>query len=555
MGVVGMWEYMQKYARPVDVASLRNKRIAIDGHIWLYEVMRGNVAHCSTTKKPHLVAFYSRCNSLIENGIEPIIVFDSLDEKVRNENAALKKDRKRNTTSWAPELKMEFLTKIEEIKELLSAMGVRWMASKLEGEAQCAQLEKRGLVHGCITRDFDYILFGGNNLYQEGEQRKPAKMVKIIQVNIVKRCCEGCERSDFHKLLSLKALANVMQSGLLMEFNANGTINDNTFLLSMDYIQEKLCLNRSCLIAMSLMMGCDYYQKGIPGVGVVTALEIVSEFYIMQQDHPQVILDRFKAYASKALPLRDTDSLVKKKLRTSSERLTVDLRDFNPNSDVVSNAVNVYMVPCVIDYSRTQLPKKSAPDNRKIQEILQRDSQWDLKHPLNTIEKSFKRQLKSRTLAVIRPRTVVALCSKEEGTSCSKREWAAMERLRFNASQYSFNPVQYVIEVISVPSPADEFIRSTNVSPSTSGNLKRKFTYTGTQQETSTKRPCDNHSLTQSDTSHNKVSSPVVAVRNDEMVAIEEDVTGPSAVGETNAVGVIEEVADKSRFQVIQSTA
>lgn len=45
-------------------------------------------------------------------------------------------------------------------------MGVRWMESKLEGEAQCAQLEQRGLVHGCITRDFDYILFGGNNLYQ-----------------------------------------------------------------------------------------------------------------------------------------------------------------------------------------------------------------------------------------------------------------------------------------------------------------------------------------------------------------------------------------------------
>lgn len=47
-------------------------------------------------------------------------------------------------------------------------MGVRWMESKLEGEAQCAQLEQRGLVHGCITRDFDYILFGGNNLYQAG---------------------------------------------------------------------------------------------------------------------------------------------------------------------------------------------------------------------------------------------------------------------------------------------------------------------------------------------------------------------------------------------------
>lgn len=45
-------------------------------------------------------------------------------------------------------------------------MGVRFMASKLEGEAQCAQLEQRGLVHGCITRSIDYILFGGTNLYQ-----------------------------------------------------------------------------------------------------------------------------------------------------------------------------------------------------------------------------------------------------------------------------------------------------------------------------------------------------------------------------------------------------
>lgn len=514
MGVIGMWEYMQKYARPVEVSSLRNKRIAVDGHIWLYEVMRGSVAHCSTAKKPHLSAFYNRCNSLIEHGIEPIVVFDSLDEKVRNENAALKKDRKRNTASWAPELKMEFITKIEEIKELLDAMGVRWMASKLEGEAQCAQLEKRGLVHGCITRDFDYILFGGNNLYQ-------------------------------------------------VEFGANGKINDNTLLLSMDHIQEKLCLSRSCLIAMSLMMGCDYYQKGIPGVGVVTALEIVSEFYIMQQDHPQVILDRFKAYASKAIPVRETDSLVKQKLRASSERLTVDLRDFNPNSDIVSNAVNVYMVPCVIEYSRTQLPKKIPPDNMKIQEILQRECHWDPKRASSTIEKSFKKQLKSRSLAsqrrltsffpVIRPRNVVAVCSKEEGSNCSKREWAAMERLRMNASQYSFNPV---IEVISVPSPADELttaaeMKPTDVSPGTSRNLKRKLSCNDTQQEPSAKKPCNDQSLTPSDTVHNKGSSPIVTMRNGELVAIDEDSE------ETNDVIVIEDVGgpDKNRFQAIQSTA
>lgn len=388
------------------------------------------------------------------------------------------------------------------------------MASKLEGEAQCAQLEKRGLVHGCITRDFDYILFGGNNLYQ-------------------------------------------------VEFGAGGKIHDNILLLSMDYIQEKLCLSRSCLIAMSLMMGCDYYQKGIPGVGVVTALEIVSEFYIMQQDHPQVILDRFKAYASKAVPVRETDSLVKQKLRASSERLTVDLRDFNPNSDIVSNAVNVYMVPCVIEYSRTQLPKKAPPNHEKIQEILQRECQWDAKRAAAVIDKSFKKQTKLKSLAsqrrltsffpVIRPRAVVTECTKEEGSNCSKREWAAMERLRINASQYSFNPV---IEVISVPSLADEAnsateTKPTDTSPGTSGNLKRKLSCNDGPQGPAPKQLRNDQSLTPSDTVPNKDSSPIVTMRNGEIVTIDEDSE------ETNDVIVIEEVAapDKNRFQAIQSTA
>ncbi|VDN25294.1 unnamed protein product [Gongylonema pulchrum] len=107
---------------------------------------------------------------------------------------------------------------------LLNAMGVRWMESKLEGEAQCAQLEQRGLV----------------------------------------------------------------------EFGFGGKVQNDILHLSMDYLDEKLCLSRSCLIAMTIMMGCDCAQKGIPGVGLVTALEIVSEFYLMEHDHPQVILDRFK---------------------------------------------------------------------------------------------------------------------------------------------------------------------------------------------------------------------------------------------------------------------
>uniref|UniRef100_A0A915AG21 XPG-I domain-containing protein n=1 Tax=Parascaris univalens TaxID=6257 RepID=A0A915AG21_PARUN len=534
MGVTGMWEYMQKYMQPVDVSSLRNKRIAVDGHIWLCEVMRGSVAHCSTARKPHLSTFYNRCRSLIEKGIEPIVVFDAVDDIARQDmqNIPLKKDRKRGTGIWAPELKAEIMTKIEEIKCLLNAMGVRWMASKLEGEAQCAQLERRGLVHGCITRDFDYILFGGNNLYQ-------------------------------------------------VEFGPGGkSIRDNILLLSMDYIGEELCVSRSCLIAMSLMMGCDYYQKGIPGVGAVTALEIVSEFYIMKHDHPQVILDRFKAYATDAVPIRDTDSAVKQKLRCNCERHIIDLSEFNPNSDLIANAVNVYVVPCVIDYARAQLPKKVAPDFQKTQEILMRECCWDPSRASNSVERTTKKQARERNNAsqrkltsyfpVVRNRAVVAACSRQQGVHCSKREWAAMERLRSKAKLYNFNPV---IEVISVPSTSEDVmvIAAKAIPQETGGAVvahrgpKRKLSNageaaSGREAVLAAEEPPSKHSLKEHSgtvtasaaaNAPDKSTPPLVKMRNGEVVAIDEQ---PSE-GIASDIIVIEEMATANALQVIQSPA
>lgn len=65
------------------------------------------------------------------------------------------------------------------------------------------------------------------------------------------------------------------------------------------------------------------------------------------------------------LPVRDYDSNVKRKLRLSVNRNSIDLRNFNPNSDAMSNAINIYMMPVVIEYSRTQLPKKLPPNMQK----------------------------------------------------------------------------------------------------------------------------------------------------------------------------------------------
>lgn len=53
-------------------------------------------------------------------------------------------------------------------------------------------------------------------------------------------------------------------------------------------------LTRNRLIALGMLIGCDYMEGGIGGVGIVTALEILGEFSIHDDDHAITILDRFK---------------------------------------------------------------------------------------------------------------------------------------------------------------------------------------------------------------------------------------------------------------------
>ena len=54
-----------------------------------------------------------------------------------------------------------------------------------------------------------------------------------------------------------------------------------------------LGLTRNRLVALALLLGCDYLQGGVNRVGIVTAREIISEFSINDDDHALTILDRF----------------------------------------------------------------------------------------------------------------------------------------------------------------------------------------------------------------------------------------------------------------------
>ncbi|KAI1187631.1 PIN domain-like protein [Nemania serpens] len=113
---------------------------------------------------------------------------------------------------------------ITECQALLRYFGIPYIAAPMEAEAQCAELVNLGLVDGVVTDDSDIFLFGGTRVYKN-------------------------------------------------MFNSNKFVE---CYLSSD-LERELSLSREQLISLAHLLGSDY-TEGLPGVGPVTAVEILSEF-------------------------------------------------------------------------------------------------------------------------------------------------------------------------------------------------------------------------------------------------------------------------------------
>ncbi|PPJ50181.1 hypothetical protein CBER1_05181 [Cercospora berteroae] len=115
-------------------------------------------------------------------------------------------------------------TMIQECQALLGLFGLPYITAPVEAEAQCAELVRLGLVDGIVTDDSDCFLFGGTRIYKN--MFNQAKFVECY-----------------------------LTSDLEKEFD----------------------LTRQKLISVANLLGSDY-TEGLPGVGPVTALEVISEF-------------------------------------------------------------------------------------------------------------------------------------------------------------------------------------------------------------------------------------------------------------------------------------
>ena len=198
---------------------------------------------------------------------------EDYDKELRQLRNQQKKDRRD-----ADEVSQIMVT---ECQQLLKFFGLPYVTAPMEAEAQCAELVNLGLVDGIVTDDSDVFLFGGTRVY-----KNMFNQAKFVECYLA---------SDLEKEYSL---------------------------------------TRSKLVSIAHLLGSDY-TEGLPSVGPVTALEILSEFESLEAFSDWWAFVQLGQPASSV----DTASSFRKKFRKNAAKI------FLPNGFPDKRVDEAYLHP------------------------------------------------------------------------------------------------------------------------------------------------------------------------------------------------------------------
>ena len=274
-------------AREISLEDLRGKRIAIDANNTLYQFL--STIRDKMTGEPlrdskgeitsHLSGLFYRTAKLLENGIEPIYVFDGTPPEFKRETLEnriqIRADAKEK---WEKALKEGDIEKVKmyaqgaarltpemsaEAQRLLEYMGVAWMQAPSEGEAEASCLASRGKVWAAGSQDWDSLLFGAPRLVRNltiTGRRKVARKEKYIIVN--------------------------------------------PEVIELENVLSELGITHEQLILVGILVGTDYNMGGVKGFGPKKALALVKEKKTLEgvlreiswdfRTPPETILDFFR---------------------------------------------------------------------------------------------------------------------------------------------------------------------------------------------------------------------------------------------------------------------
>lgn len=218
MGIKGLWEVFEPAAETqaiVNIAPVHGiKRVAIDIAIWTFQ--------CKTAQggeNPLLRTLFYRLCRLVKIGLQAVFVFDGSSRPSTKRGKRVRKTRASHT-----------------VKDLISLFGFAIWQAPGEAEAECAYLQKYGIVDAVITDDVDALMFGAERVYRHWA---------AVDHTSTKRSSHASHASYF---------------GLEKVTGLTG-------------------LDTKAMILVALLSGGDYHPAGIPGCGIKTAVEIAKAGY------------------------------------------------------------------------------------------------------------------------------------------------------------------------------------------------------------------------------------------------------------------------------------
>lgn len=244
--------------KEISIKDLKGKTIAVDAFNAIYQFLTTIRQPDGTPLKDsknnvtsHLSGIFYRNINLILEGIKIIYIFDGKSPELKKRTLENRKEIKDTAKEkYEQALKDEDIEemgkyarfesyldekKINESKELLTAMGIAVVQAPGEGEAQASFFAQQSDIYAVASQDYDCLMFKAPKLIQNLSLAKKRK-------------------------------------------TANGFIDVQPQLIELKEDLKELEINQEQLICIGILCGTDYNPGGIKGLGPKKSLKIVKEF-------------------------------------------------------------------------------------------------------------------------------------------------------------------------------------------------------------------------------------------------------------------------------------
>jgi flap endonuclease-1 len=245
-------------ASTLSLNDLSGKDLAVDAFNTIYSFLATIRQPDGTPLKDrqgrvtsHLSGMFYRNVNLLENGINPVYVFDGEAPELKSAEVQRRREiRDAAYEEWQKakeEGRIEDARKagqasskltgpmIDETKELLHALGIPVIQAPSEGEAVAAQLAREGLVWASASQDNDSLLYNC------------PRMIRNLSISGRRRV----SRSRKYKSIDPE-------------------------LILLDQNLSLLGITREQLIDIAILVGTDY-NDGVKGIGPKTALKLIKQ--------------------------------------------------------------------------------------------------------------------------------------------------------------------------------------------------------------------------------------------------------------------------------------